>query len=197
MSVINAMEAYCILAESQVAESYAYGFESDVHGVISDILLRRASTGVDPVYLAEFAIRHPEKDNGILLWHAGAPLSMCHPDERVEIGYHWILPSALSGMLHFRLKDGPITVARFDGDLGTYKLAVGEGQSVEGPRTLNNYVWMEVDDWARWERALIDGPFVHHVAMAYGHYADVLVHACRYIPGLEPVRLDGKGGVAS
>ena len=189
MSVIDAMGAYCIYAESQAAERYPFALESDIHGVISGLLLQRANFQSAPVYLAEFTARHPDNDNGILIWHAGAPVSMCHPDETVRIGHHWILPSPLSGMLHFRMQDGPITVARFDGDFGAYQLAVGEGRTIEGPRTLNNYVWLEVHDWPRWERTLIEGPFIHHCAMGYGHYADALVLACKFIPGLEPVRL--------
>ena len=114
---------------------------------------------------------------------------MCHPESRPKLGNHWILPSPLAGMSHFRLKDGPLTVARFDGDHGEYRLAVGEGHSTEGPFTLNNYVWMEVDDWASWERALIEGPFIHHCGMTYGHYGEALVEACKYVPGLEALRL--------
>jgi L-fucose isomerase-like protein len=189
MSIIDAMGAYCIFAESAVAEKYAFALESDIHGVISGVLLRRANFNRDPVYLAEFTTRHPQNDNAVLIWHAGAPVSMAHPDEVVKIGHHWILPSPLSGMLHFRMKDGPLTVVRFDGDFGAYKLAIGEGDTIAGPHTLNNYVWLQVDDWPHWERTLIEGPFIHHCAMAYGHYADALVEACKYIPGLEALRL--------
>ncbi|MCP4166057.1 MAG: fucose isomerase [Chloroflexi bacterium] len=195
MSIIDAMGAYCIYAESQVAEQLAFGLESDIHGVISDVLLRRANFDATAVHLSEFATRHPQNENGVLLWHAGAPVSLAHPDEKVKLGHHWILPSPLSGMLHFRMQQGPITVARFDGDFGEYKLAVGQGVSIEGPDTLNNYVWMEVDDWPHWERTLIEGPFIHHMAMAYGNYAEALIEACKFIPGLEPVRLDGQGGL--
>ena len=91
----------------------------------------RANYKREAVYLAEFTTRHPTDDNGVPIWHAGAPVSMCHPDETVRFGHHWILPSPLSGMLHFRLKDGPITVARFDGDFGKYRLAVARA----GPST--------------------------------------------------------------
>ena len=91
---------------------------------------------------------------------------------------------------HFPLKAGPITVTRFDGEHGQYRLAVGEGRSMRGPRTRNNYVWMKVDDWPRWERTLIQGPFIHHTAMAYGQFGAALTEACRFVPGLEPVRLD-------
>jgi L-fucose isomerase-like protein len=192
MSVVDAAGAYCTYAESCVCERLPYGAETDVHGVISDLLLRRAMFGAAPAYLAEFTTRHPDHDNAVLLWHAAAPLSMCDPADAPAIGHHWILPSPLSGMLHFKLREGPITVARFDGDHGEYRLAVGEGHTVPGPRTLNNYVWMEVDDWPSWERTLMQGPFIHHCAMGYGHYADALTEACKYVPGLEAVRLGAR-----
>jgi L-fucose isomerase-like protein len=191
-SVIDAMGAYCVLAEGEAAEQYAFALESDIHGAISGALLKRANFGAAPVFLAEFTTRHPQDANGVLIWHAGAPMSMAHPDDRIRIGYHWILPSPLSGMTHFRLKDGPLTVARFDGDFGNYQLAVGQGHTMEGPHTLNNYLWMKVDDWPHWERTLMEGPFIHHSAMAYGHFADALIEACKYIPGLEAVRLDAQ-----
>jgi L-fucose isomerase-like protein len=193
MSLIDAMGAYCMYADSAVADRYAVGYESDIHGAISCVLMRRACFNAAPAFLADLTIRHPENDNAILLWHCGAPLSMCHAKDRVRLGQHWILPSPLSGMTHFRLKEGPITVARFDAQAGEYMLAVGEGRSIEGPSTLNNYLWMEVDDWPQWERKLIEGPFIHHVGMVYGHYADALVEACKYVPGLRPLRLDSGG----
>lgn len=190
-SIVDEMGAYCSHAESIVAEDFAFGYECDIHGAISDLILRKASFDTAPAYLAEFTVRHPTNDNAALLWHEGAPLSMCHPDDTPKLGHHWILPSPLSGMNHFRLKDGLLTVARFDGDHGIYKLAFGEGKTVEGPHTLNNYCWMEVDDWPRWERTLMEGPYIHHIAMAYGHYGDALREACKYIPGLESVPLGG------
>jgi hypothetical protein len=93
-------------------------------------------------------------------------------------------------MPHFRLKDGEVTVARFDGERGNYRLAVGTGKTVEGPHTLNNYLWMEVDDWARWEETLIKGPFIHHVGMVYGDHIRTLTDAVALVPGLEKVTLN-------
>jgi len=191
MSIVNELGTYTCWADAMVAEHCPVALETDIHGAVSNVLLRRAALGDGATFSAEFTVRHPENDNAVLLWHAGAPLSMCHPDETPRISTHWILPSPLSGMPHFRLKDGPLTVARFDGDGGRYQLAAGEGRSVDGPKTLNNYVWMEVDDWPRWERTLMEGPFIHHCGMSYGHLADALVEACKYVPGLEPVRLNG------
>ena len=128
--------------------------------------------------------------NSILLWHAGAPISMKYPDDKIRIGKHWILPSNLSGMPHFKLKDGPITCTRFDGDHGNYKLAIGQGHSTSGPDTLNNHVWMKVNNWPNWEQNLIHGPFIHHIAMGYCNCQDALIESCKYINGLEPVILD-------
>jgi L-fucose isomerase-like protein len=190
ISIVEEMESYGTLAESAVADHYVVGCESDIHGVISGILLRRANFNKNPVFLADLTIRHPTNDNGVLLWHGGAPLSFIHPEEKIRIAPHWILPTPYSGMTHFRLKDGPITVTRFDGDYGNYQLAIGEGKSISGPKTQNNYVWMEVDNWPRWERLLIEGPFIHHIAMTYGHFGKALVEACKYIPGLIPLKLN-------
>jgi L-fucose isomerase-like protein len=197
MSLVNAMGTYCFFATSLVSETVPVALETDLHGAISAVLLRRAMQGAAPVFLTEFTVRHPRDDNGVLLWHAGAPLSMARPGAKIELGHHWILPSPLAGMTHFPLKPGAITVARFDGDRGAYKLAVGEGRSMSGPYTRNNYVWMKVDNWPRWERALIEGPFIHHTAMAYGHCGHVLLEACRYVPGLEAVSLNERPPTAA
>jgi len=188
MSLIDETGTYCFYANGAVGDRLAIGPESDIHGAISDLLLRRANFG-EPAFVADLTVRHPQDDNSVLLWHAGAPLSMRHPQSRLRLGSHWILPSPLSGMTHFRMKDGPITVARFDGDRGEYNLAVGQGRSTDGPATQNNYVWMRVDDWPRWERTFMEGPFIHHAAMTYGHCGEALVEAAKYVPGLRPVVL--------
>jgi len=149
----------------------------------------QAALNRQPGFLADITVRHPENDNGVLLWHAGAPLSMRDPSVKPRLGHHWILPSPLSGMTHFKLAEGPITVVRFDGDRGKYELAVGEGQSIPGPVTQNNYVWMQVNDWPRWERRLMEGPFIHHAAMIYGHYSQVFQEAMKFMPEISLVSL--------
>lgn len=189
-SLVDAMGAYCFYAESAVADRLPIAYESDLHGAVSNLLARRAALGACPPFLAEFVVRHPENDNAGCVWHAGAPLSMRHPESPLRIGRHWILPSPLAGMPHFRLRDGAVTLCRFDGAGDDYRLAVGQGRTCPGPETQNNYCWVEVDDWPRWERTLVEGPFIHHMAMVHGHYGDALQEACKYIPGLAPVRLD-------
>ncbi len=190
MSICNELGAMVEFSMAQVSDAgYPVACESDIHGAISSILLQAASFDAEPIFLADFTIRHPDNDNGILLWHCSAPLSMAKPGTPAKIGTHWILPGIPPGSCHWLLKDGPITVARFDGDRGEYVLAAGAGRTIAGPETQNAYVWMEVDDWPRWERKLVEGPFIHHTASAFGKHADALVDACRFVDGVDPLRL--------
>lgn len=64
------------------------------------------------------------------------------------------------GVAHWRLKKGEITVARFDGDNGSYSLLMGHAHSVEGPETSGTYLWIEVNDWPLWEEKFIRGPYI-------------------------------------
>ena len=48
---------------------------------------------------------------------------------------------------------------------------------------------MEVANWPHWERTLIEGPFMHHAGMIYGHFGAALLEACKYVDGLVPVSL--------
>jgi L-fucose isomerase-like protein len=173
--------------------------ESDIHGTVSSVLLRAASGSEGPVFFPEYTIRHPENPNAVLLWHGTAPLSLRHPQERrIRILTPWILPGLPPSNPQFRLRDGPLTVCRFDGDTGEYRLGFGQGRTVPGPATQEFYAWMEVDDWPGWERRLMLGPYIHHCSAVYDHCADALEEACRFIPGLTPERYDrpGQGGRA-
>ena len=58
-----------------------------------------------------------------------------------------------------------------------------------GPRTRGTYFWLEVDNWPKWERALVEGPYIHHCAAVHAKVADVLEETCKYIPGLHSERM--------
>lgn len=167
------------------------GCESDIHGTISSVLAEAATEDNARSFLADITVRHPKDDNTVLLWHFEAPLSLRHPQANVKLGEPWILKGLPPGLLHFRLKDGPLTLVRFDGDGGDYRLALGHGHTVEGPYTQEYYAWMQVDDWPAWERRLILGPYMHHCSFVYGHVAEVLQQAADFVPGLAVDRLDG------
>ena len=81
----------------------------------------------------------------------------------------------------WELKPGDITLCRFDSIGGNYSLFAGEGHTTTGPETTGTYVWFETDNWEAWEERLVFGPYIHHVAGAYGAYADALREAARYL----------------
>jgi L-fucose isomerase-like protein len=156
--------------------------KSDIHGAISSVMLNSAKETTDPVFFPEYVIRHPEDDNIVCLWHVGAPFSIRHQScEKVNIMKPWILPGDKPCQAQMRLKNGNLTVCRFDGDTGEYRLGIGEGEIVDGPYTRDYYGWLKVQNWARWERQLIEGPYIHHCSAAYGNYTDILKEACKYL----------------
>lgn len=164
---------------------YPVAPESDLYGAISSVLLEAANNGDEPSFLPDLTIRHPRNDNAVLLWHVDAPLSLRTPNSLVKVDLPWILKDLPTGLVHFKLKDGPLTLCRFAGSGNGYRLGCGEGHTVSGPYTQEFHAWMEVDDWPTWERQLIEGPYIHHCSCSYGHCDDVLEEACRYIPGLQ------------
>lgn len=185
MSICEELGAMVEFVHGELAErGYPCATETDIHGAISSVLLQYASYHQDPTFLADLTIRHPENDNAVLLWHCGFPLGLSHPERQAKLGTHWILPGIQPGSCHWRMQDGNLTTCRFDGDRGDYRLFVGEGKTVDGPDTQNVYCWMEVDNWPKWERTLVEGPYIHHVAASYGHHAHILAEASKYIDGL-------------
>jgi len=156
--------------------------ESDIHGAISLALLDAAKTVEDRVFFPEYVVRHPEDDNTVCLWHVGAPASLRHEScRKIIFRPPWILPGDEPTQAQMRLKNGPLTLCRFDGDNGAYQLGAGEGEIVNGPYTRDFYGWLKVADWKKWERQLIMGPYIHHTAAAYGKCADALIEARRYL----------------
>ena len=57
----------------------------------------------------------------------------------------------------------------------------GEAKTTTGPKTTGTYVWMEVDNWKRWEEKLMFGPYIHHLGVTYGNYLPVLREVARYL----------------
>lgn len=157
---------------------YPVACEADVHGAISSVLAQAANFGEEPTFFADLTIRHPENDNAELLWHCGPfPHSLRKSEAPGAIG--------ATGTGEWELRHGPVTILRFDGVHGEYALMAGEGKTVDGPKTGGTYAWFEVPDWPAWERKLVEGPFIHHVSCLYGHVAQAVLDACRFIPGLK------------
>jgi len=160
--------------------------ETDVHGAVTAIACLAAARAETVPFFADLTIRHPDNENAELLWHCGPfPLSLADSESPPRLSGHYLMPSSNAGVGEFRIRGGDVTVARFDGDNGTYRMFIGEGRGADGPYTRGTYLWIEVGDWPKWEERLVCGPYVHHVAGVHGKLAAVLYEACKYI-GVEP-----------
>ena len=157
--------------------------ETDVHGALCARMVQEAVGGATRPFFADLTIRHPDDENGELLWHCGPfPASLAVEDAPCRISPHHGGPPAVG---EWQIRGGPITVARFDGDHGDYQLLIGHAEGTTGPYTFGTYVWIKVGDWPLWEERLIRGPYVHHVVGVHGHIAPVLYEACRFL-GIAP-----------
>lgn len=84
----------------------------------------------------------------------------------------------------FQVKEGHYTVARIDQDHGNYSIIVGECDSAKGPYTFGTYMWAKFDNLPKWERKLVEGPYIHHVSEIEGSFTEEIKEVCKYIPAL-------------
>lgn len=166
--------AYSVLADM----GYIISCESDMHGAITMALLSCASLGEKIPFFGEFTVRHPENKNAELLWHCG-PFAYSLRKEATPC-------KAVNMRAWFQVKDSEYTIARFDQESGDYKLLAGTCKSTDGPYTFGTYLWAEFDDLPAWERKLVEGPYIHHMAEIEGDYTQELLKFCKYIPGITP-----------
>ena len=82
---------------------------------------------------------------------------------------------------NFEAKNSHYTVARIDQDHGVYSVIAGECDSAEGPYTNGTYLWARFDDLDKWERKLIEGPYIHHVSEIEGGYTKEIKEFCKYV----------------
>lgn len=179
----------CLANALLTEEGIPVACETDIHGAVTAVMLQAASESVP--FFADVTIRHPDNDNAELLWHCGNfPPSLAKDRHAVSFCGNPYMADENFGIVQNRLRDGTLTLTRFDGDHGSYRLLLGEVHTTEGPHNRGSYVWIETGDWVKWEHHLVEGPYIHHVSGAYGNYADILAEACKYIPGLEPDPVD-------
>jgi L-fucose isomerase-like protein len=163
----------CFAIGDLTDEGFPMACECDVNGAVTMAILRACALYESSCFLADLTIRHPQNDNAELLWHCGPfPYSLRAPDSKPGLN-NWQEP--------FELKQGELTLCRFDEAGGAYSLFAGEGHTTTGPETTGTYVWLEVGNWKRWEEKLMFGPYIHHVGGIYGKYLPVLREVARYL----------------
>ena len=159
---------------------YLVSCESDMHCLLTMILLKSATLGEGKPLFGEFTVRHPEDRNAELLWHCGPfPLS-----QKAESGVG-STARLVNQRSWFRAKDGVYTVARLDQESGNYKILPLVGKTTEGPATHGTYLWVKFDDLQKIEDRIIDGPYIHHFTEIAGDYSREIREFCKYFPNLE------------
>jgi len=153
--------------------------ETDVWGAISALIASSLTLGEDSPFLADWTYRHPTNDNAELIWHGGPfAYSLAKKDSKPKLHY-----TAANNRTEpwWEMKQGDLSLLRMDEHDGKYYMFCGEGKTTEGPETTGTWVWMEVDDWKKWEEKLMLTPYIHHVAGVYGHYYDELREIAKYL----------------
>ncbi|MCL1830264.1 MAG: fucose isomerase [Oscillospiraceae bacterium] len=171
----------CAIQGELADRGFPTACETDVWGAISQLICTAATLGEESEFLADWTYRHPTNDNAELIWHGGSfPVSLATDARKPQIKSF-----DRRGMTLYEawweMKQGSITMCRMDELNGEYYMFIGEGEATEGPVTTGTWVWLEVDDWKKWEERLMYGPFIHHVAGVYGQVKDVITEVARYL----------------
>ncbi len=156
---------------------YLISCESDMHCLMTMVLLKCATLGEGKPLFGEFTVRHPENKNAELLWHCGPfPISQKAPDSTARL---------VNQRSWFRAKDGTYTVARMDQESGRYMILPLLAHTTPGPETHGTYIWAEFEDLQAVEDRLLDGPYIHHFVEIEGDYRREIKEFCKYFPNLE------------
>ena len=158
---------------------YLVSCESDMHALLTMVLLKCATLGEGKPLFGEFTVRHPQNKNAELLWHCGPfPLS-----QKAESGTD-STARLVNQRSWFRAKDGEYTVARIDREDGKYMILPLLANTTTGPQTHGTYIWAQFNDLQKIEDRLIDGPYIHHFVEIAGDYRKEIKEFCKYFPNL-------------
>ena len=168
----------CFLWGALTDDGMATTCETDVLGAVATSMLMGAARGDTRPFFADITVRHPTNDNAELLWHCGPfPVSLAK-DAQPK-------PQVFDGKGQWEIRGGDITVVRMGSVNGKYTMFADEAKGTDGPKTCGTYVWIETDNWPRWERKFVTGPYIHHVTGAHGKFRAVIKEALKYVGDIE------------
>ena len=147
--------------------------EADVNGTITQLILQSISE--EPAFGTDMVSVDEDRD-ALVIWHCGlAPLSMADPDELPGVMIH--SNRNLPLLFDFSLKPGPVTVARLTESSGEYRMVIGRGEIIRGPKSFSGTSGLlKFDPPARDILGVILAEGLeHHISVTYGDYADVLI----------------------
>lgn len=160
-------------------EGIPFVCETDVHGVISELLIEAASLGEHKAIFADVNCRHPENENGELLQHLGVFAYSLAETKPILPQRHFVFD--YPGSVAFKAISDEYTLCRFDGDNGEYSLLMGTADAIDGPYNQGTYLYLEFENLNRLEFKLVEGPYIHHVAAVRKNVVPILYEACKYL----------------
>lgn len=160
-------------------EGYPVTCETDIHGVISELLIEAATLDEHKAIFADVNCRHPTNNNGELLQHLGVYPFSTAKSKPVLPSSHFVFD--YPGSIAFESQPGNYTLCRFDGDNGEYSMLLGNAKTCEGPFEQGVYTWLEFKNLNRFEAKLVYGPYIHHIAAVKDDVVPVLAEACKYL----------------
>ena len=123
----------CFVLSELTDDGFPAICETDLHGSVSAVMTQAAAGGAEPRLSGRYDDSAPrERQRGTPL--ALRRFSFVAEEEGVHrrlITDHY--GSGLPGAAKWQLKDGNLTIVRFDGTTGDYRLLVTRGRVVDGP----------------------------------------------------------------
>ncbi len=153
--------------------------EADVNGTITQMILQSISE--EPAFGTDMVSLDEVRD-ALVIWHCGlAPLSMADPQEPRGVTTH--SNRGLPLLFEFTLKPGPVTVARLTESSGEYRLVIGSGEIIRGPKSFSGTSGLLQFDRPAKEvlDVILTEGLEHHISITYGDYTDVLVAFARLL----------------
>ncbi len=173
----------CVANSLLNEEGYPVVCETDIHGAITSLMVQAASCGEHVPFFADWTVPHPTNENGELLQHCGPwPASLMK--EMPSFGAPFAFDYSHPGALHGEIVGGDMSIVRFDGDNGEYKLLMGHAKGIEGPKNQGTYVWIEVENLKKLEAKIVEGPYIHHCVGVHANVLPLLHEALKFIPDL-------------
>jgi L-fucose isomerase-like protein len=180
----------CLAMSRMTMHGVPTACEVDLHGALTMHLLRLAS-GVTP-WLGDWNNQVVSAPNTVNFWHCGV-FPYEHACGTAKVMEQSVIAASVGegnaeGTIEFRLKNGPVTLARLNETLESeFMLLIEEGEIIEAPgEARGSYGFVQVPDLNRVYNALLDYGFIHHGCATYGRVGKVLYEACRYL-GILPV----------
>jgi L-fucose isomerase-like protein len=156
--------------------------ETDLLGAVGSAMMAGVVRGDTVPFFADITVRHPTNENAELLWHCGPfPYSLAKSECN---------PAVIDCKGQFEIHGGDLTLLRWGCAKGRYTVFADECRSTEGPKTNGTYIWIETDNWPKWERKFVTGPYIHHVTGAHGKYQAAIHEALKYLGEIYPDSAD-------